>query len=112
MLAAVVAAAASATSSNPPPPQQPAYASPGAGPGAQPALDPSYTPCEHACGQVARCDVAPYEVCLAQCRYADAEQQQGGPELLHVVAQTPCAQIEEAMQQAVQSGGTFAPPPS
>ena len=95
VVGAVVAALGSATSTSQ---QQPA---PQYGPRpAQQQAQPQYTPCEHACGQVSRCNLQPYDACVAECRRTGTEQQPGGPEQLALITQASCAQLQSAMQGA------------
>jgi hypothetical protein len=61
-----------------------------------------YSPCEHACGQISRCNLSPYAGCVAQCRQNGTEQQQGGPQNLMLLAQSSCEQLQVAMQQTMQ----------
>ncbi|MGE0871120.1 MAG: hypothetical protein AB7P03_21325 [Kofleriaceae bacterium] len=101
-------------------PPQPGYAQPGYGqqpgypqpyapapaPSPAPPAPQSYSPCEYACGQIARCNVSPYDACLAQCRQNGTERQQGGVDGLMAVARSTCDQIRGVMQQLQP------PPPS
>jgi hypothetical protein len=107
VVAAGVAALGSAASNQQ---QQPSYyTQPPAAAQPAPQSRPQYTPCEHACGQISRCNLSPYNDCLAQCRQNGTEQQPGGPEQLSVLARTSCHELQAALQQG--QGGA-APPPS
>jgi hypothetical protein len=94
VIAAVIAALGSATSGSQPQQQQsPAYAQP---------QQQQFSPCEYACGQVARCNIGPYDACLAQCRANGTEQQPGGAQQLNTLATTSCEQMQAMMQSGAQ----------
>lgn len=100
VLGAVAAALGSATSQS----SAPQYTAPGP---SQPQAQ-TYSPCEYACGQVARCNLAPYPTCVAQCRQNGTEQQPGGPEQLATISQSTCEQLQSSMQQPVAPPTTSA----
>jgi hypothetical protein len=103
LLVALLAVAGSAAS-NPPP-----YAMP---PQAQPAgstAATAYGPCEYACGQLSRCQLAPYDACVGECRRTGTEQQTDGRERLDAVARTSCDQLAAASDQ---TASTPSAPPS
>jgi hypothetical protein len=110
---AVLVAAGSATSNPPPqvtmppPSQQPQSQAPGAT-----AATAQYSPCEYACGQVARCQLAPYEMCLGECRRTGTEQQPGGREQLDGIARMSCEQLASVMQQSASTAATPQAPPA
>ena len=129
VLVAVVASLASATS-NPPPQAMPPR--PQQAPGAQPyAAQPygtagaqqygsgstqphatagqQYTPCEYACGQVSRCNLAPYATCLAECRRTGTEQQPNGPQALDTIARSSCDQLAAYMRGSASTPVSAAP---
>ncbi|MGN6107815.1 MAG: hypothetical protein ACTHU0_22095 [Kofleriaceae bacterium] len=107
---AVVAAIGSTTSQQPqqtgyyprpqqaqqePPPPPPAYGSAPAHPhGNAQAASPAGT-CDALCNQVARCDLAPYDQCIDECRRTGAEQR---PAQLASLAQSSCAQLATLAQ--------------
>jgi hypothetical protein len=75
----------------PPPGQAPAQSYPQAQ-----AAAPSYGPCEYACGQISRCQLAPYETCVTTCRQEGSEQEPGGAEQLHAVSRMSCEELVAA----------------
>ena len=61
------------------------------------AAAPTYGPCEYACGQMSRCQLAPYETCVAECRRTGAEQQPGGAEQLEAASRMSCEELAAAV---------------
>ncbi|MGE0546079.1 MAG: hypothetical protein AB7O24_00335 [Kofleriaceae bacterium] len=86
---------------------QPGYGQPYAPAPPPPPPQQTYSPCEYACGQIARCNVSPYEACVAQCRQNATERQQGGADGLMAISRSSCEQIRIGMQQIQPT----APPP-
>jgi hypothetical protein len=112
VLIAVGVAAGSATS-NPPPQAMPPQAMPPQGQAGAPAASPAYGPCEYACGQIARCELAPYEGCVVECRRSGTEQQPEGRERLDALSRTTCDQLAAAMREpAAPPAGQVDPPPA
>ncbi len=75
---------------------------PGAAPGTaqapgQAAAAPAYGPCEYFCGQMSRCELLPYDACVAECRRTGAEQQPGGAEQLEAASRMSCEELAAAV---------------
>lgn len=99
----ILVAAAAGCVIPPPPPQ---------GPQIGPApTQHGYGTCEQACEQVAICELAPRDACIAECR-AGAWEQTYGAERLDGIARTSCEDLAAAPSTSPESTAVADPPPT
>ena len=82
-----------------PPPQPAGYQQQGYAPPHQQPAQSQFTPCQYACGQVSRCNIQPYDACIAECQRLGTESSPAGRQQLDTIARMSCAQLAQVNQQ-------------